>query len=322
MKKKSILGAVVITLILAIIGCVPRVKETTTDNVDKIKVMTSIYPIKEFVQIIGGDKVSVKSMVPDSAEPHDFEPKAKDLLELKKSDLFVYNGLGMEHWVDKVLETAKNDNVMVVNSSENADVILVDHSEDEHNHDGHDHEEGEVHEDEHNHGPQDPHIWLSFSEVKKQSKLIEEALIKIDPSNKAYYENNYNNFANQLTSLSTQYNEKFASLDNKDFVTGHAAFAYLCRDFKLNQISVENALGEGEITPKQLKEIADYAKANNIKVIFMPDTASEKISKTLATEVGAKVVKISSLETKNGDKGYIETMKENLDTIYNSLKNE
>lgn len=324
MKRKIIFGAIVSTLMLTFAACTMATgsKLDNKDNSEKIKVMTSIYPIKEFTEIIGGDKVSVKSMVPDGAEPHDFEPKARDMVELGKSQLFIYNGLGMEHWVDKVLSTVHDDNLTVVDTSKNAKIIEIS-SEKEvemHGEKVHNHEHEHTQHDGHNHGKIDPHIWLSFSEAKNQGKLIEEALIKVDPKDKDYFIANYNKFASELDQVSAEYGEKFKNIPNKSFVTGHAAFAYLCRDLGLTQVSVEDAFGEGEITPQHLKELADYCKANNVKVIFMPDSASEKVSQTLANEVGAKVVKISSLETKNGDKSYIETIKENLETIYDNLK--
>ncbi|MGL4760014.1 MAG: metal ABC transporter substrate-binding protein [Sarcina sp.] len=317
MKKKIIFGAIISVLVLGFAACTTTTSAKVDDKEDlgKIKVMTSIYPVKEFTEIIGGDKVSVTSMVPDNAEPHDFEPKAKDMVKLSKAKLFVYNGLGMEPWVDKVLETVNQDDITVVNTSKNAKIIDVSSEEEMGGHD-HEHTEG----DGHDHGRIDPHIWLSFTEVKNQAKLIEEGLIKVDPANKDYYTANYNKFVGELDSISKEYGDKFKGVPNKNFVTGHAAFAYLCRDLGLTQKSVEDAFGEGEVTPQHLKELSEYCKANNVKVIFMPDSASEKISQTLANEVGAKVVKISSLETKNGDKSYIDTMKENLETIYNNLK--
>lgn len=317
MKKKITIAAIAILSIIGFVGCIAATNSDKEDDDGKIKVMTSIYPLREFTQIIGGDKVNVKSMVPEGAEPHDFEPKAKDIVSLNSSNLFIYNGLGMESWVDKVLGTVENENLVVVNASKNTNVIEVDtnshedESEEEHAEHGH---------DGHDHGRVDPHIWLSLQDVKNQALLIEEGLIKVDPSNKEYYEKNYNDFVKKLDELYSEYSEKFKSVSNKDFITGHAAFGYLCRDFGLKQQSVEDIFGEGEITPQHLKELVKYCKDNNVKVIFMPDSTTKKVSETLANEVGAKVVEISSLETQNGDKSYLETMKENLEVIYNNLK--
>lgn len=312
MKRKVFFGAIVIaTLLISMVGCNKTEKVNKEDN-NKIEVMTSIYPIEQFAKIIGGNKVNVRTMVPDGAEPHDFEPKAKDIVKLNESDLFIYNGLQMENWVDKVIKNIENKNLVIVNSSKNANVIA--NTEDEH-------EEGHEHVDHsgHNHGQEDPHIWLGLDEATKQCALIRDALVKIDPKNKSYYEENYNNFATELKKLKEEYKEKFDSKNKKDFITGHAAFAYLCRDFGLEQRSLEGVFGEGEVTPKQLKNLVEYCKVNNIKTVFMPETASEKLSQTLANEVGAKVVKISSLETNSSGKGYLDTMKSNLETIYENI---
>lgn len=319
MKKKMFFGAILMAAAMTIVvGCNKEVKVNKEDK-EKIQVMTSIYPVEQFAKIIGGDKVAVNTMVPEGAEPHDFEPKAKDIVKLNKSDLFIYNGLQMESWVDKVIETLENKDILIVNSSKNANVIA---NTEDHDHD-HDHESEEHMNEEshvgHNHGKEDPHLWLGLDEASKQSKLIEEALIKVDPNNKSYYEENYNKFSSELKALKEEYKAKFEAKKSKDFITGHAAFAYLCRDFGLEQRSLEGVFGEGEVTPKQLRDLANYCKENNIKTIFMPDTASEKLSQTLATEVGAKIVKISSLETKTSSSSYIDVMRSNLETIYENI---
>ncbi|WP_055071451.1 metal ABC transporter substrate-binding protein [Clostridium massiliamazoniense] len=316
MKKKIFFGAIVIATLLGVmVGC-NKTEKVSKENDNKIEVMTSIYPIGEFAKVIGGDKVNVRTMVPSGAEPHDFEPKAKDIVKLNESDLFIYNGLQMENWVDKVIKSVENKNLVIVNSSKNANVIANTEDEHEDEEEGHG---GNLDHSGHNHGQEDPHIWLGLDEATKQCALIRDALIKVDPNNKAYYEENYNKFATELKNLKEEYKEKFASKDKKDFITGHAAFAYLCRDFGLEQRSLEGVFGEGEVTPKHLKNLVEYCKANNIKTVFMPETASEKLSQTLANEVGAKVVKISSLETNSSGKDYLNTMKDNLEAIYENI---
>ncbi|MBS2905227.1 zinc ABC transporter substrate-binding protein, partial [Klebsiella pneumoniae] len=83
----------------------------------------------------------------------------------------------------------------------------------------------------------DPHSWLSLKEAEKQAENIKDTLVEIDEDNKAYYEENYDAFVGELESLYNEYKEKFDNLSTKDFVTGHAAFGYLCRDFGLQQKS-------------------------------------------------------------------------------------
>jgi len=127
-------------------------------------------------------------------------------------------------------------------------------------------------------------------------------------------------FSTQLDALFNEYKTKFDGLTNKGFVTGHAAFGYLCRDFDLNQTSAEDVFSEGEPTAQKMKDLIDYCKENQIKTVFMEELASPKVSETLAKEVNATVEKIYTIESNELNKNYIETMRENLDRIYNSLK--
>jgi zinc transport system substrate-binding protein len=235
-----------------------------------------------------------------------------------KAKVFVYNGLDMESWVGKTLESISNKELIVVESSKGAELIKNTH--DEEHHDGEEHEEDEKHEDEHEHGEYDPHLWLSLKEAKVQTKNIRDALVQADSINKDFYEKNYEEFAKKLDELYNEYKKKFDTVQSKYFITGHAAFGYLCRDFGLEQKSVEDVFAEGEPTPQKLKGLADFSKKNNIKTIFMEELASPKVSETLAREVGAKVEKIYTIESREDNKDYIQSMRDNLEKVYNSLK--
>jgi zinc transport system substrate-binding protein len=298
MKKRIISGVLAVLIGTILIGCGDKTKtEIQNTTNEKLKIAVSIYPLKEFTEKIAGDKAEVTCLVPDNMEPHDYEPKTKDFKELTESKAFIYNGLGMEDWVDKINEAIKDKDVITVDSSVGVEVRR----------------EGDA---------VDPHIWLSLKNAEIQSENIKNTLVKLDEKNKDYYEENYNEFKGELESLYNEYKPKFDALNKKDFITGHAAFGYLCRDFGLTQRSVENLFAEGEPTPKQLEDLVSFCKENNIKTVFSESLASPKVSETLAKEVGAKVVPIMTLESKEDDKNYIETMRYNLDQIYKCLSEE
>lgn len=299
MKKKIISGALAVITSIMLIGCVTNsdTKTTNDEGNKKVNIMVSVYPLKEFADKIAGDKAEVSCMVPDNMEPHDYEPKTKDFEALIKSDAFIYNGLGLETWVDQVKSVIGDKELRIVDSSEGVEVR----------------KEGDV---------IDPHSWLSLKEAEKQAENIKDTLVEIDEDNKAYYEKNYDAFVGELESLYNEYKEKFDNLSTKDFVTGHAAFGYLCRDFGLQQKSVENLFAEGEPTPKQLEQLVTFCKENNIKTVFSESLASPKVSETLAKEVGAEVVPILTLESNEDDKSYVEAMRYNLEEIYKCLSQE
>ena len=89
------------------------------------------------------------------------------------------------------------------------------------------------------HGQFDPHLWLSLQGAQLEALNIKNALVEADPAYADYYEANYADFASQLNTLFTEYQTKFSSVSRNHFVTGHAAFGYLCQDFGLAQNSVK-----------------------------------------------------------------------------------
>jgi zinc transport system substrate-binding protein len=306
MKKMAFCCLLALILLGVFTGCgvTSDSKATKQEKNGKLEVMVSFNAMKEIVEAVGQDKVEVKTIIPNGTEPHDFEPKASDIEGLHGAKIFVYNGFDMEKsWVDKALEAADNKNLIVVEAAKGAEPLPATGAEEI--------ESG---------AQADPHIWLSLKGAEIEAKNVKDALISADSANKDFYEANYQTFYNQLETLYQEYNQKFQSVENKNFVTGHAAFAYLSRDFGLKQNSVEDVFAAGEPSAKKLKELTDYCKTNNIKTIFVEDMVSPKVSETLANEVGAKAEKIYTLESKDDNKDYLQSMRDNLEKIYQSLK--
>jgi zinc transport system substrate-binding protein len=306
MVKKLVALLVCATLALGMTACGTSGNEKDAEG--KIRVMVSFNALKEFAEAVGGDKVTVTAMIPDGTEAHDFELKAQDLAALSEADIFVYNGLGMESWAEKAVEAAGSEKLIVVVASEGAE--LIERSEDDSNdHDGE--EEGHY----------DPHVWLSVQGAVAEAENIKNALIQADPENKAYYEANYEAFVSQLEAIFAEYAPKFNELKKKSFVTGHAAFGYLCRDFGLEQKSVMDIYAGGEPSAQQLANLVEYCRQNGVTTIFAEEMASPAVSQTLANEVGARVQTIFTMETGEDGRSYLERMEDNLKRIYESLAN-
>ncbi len=269
----------------------------------RIKVSVTFDAMKEFTEAVGGEKVDISKIIPDGTEPHDFEPKAQDLVALSSAKVFVYSGLGMESWAAAAVKSAGNSGLIVAEASKGVEPIKNT-------------DPGEVKQ----HGQYDPHIWLSLKGAEIETKNIRDALVQADPSNRAYYEKNCNDFILQLEKIYQEYDRKFRSTAQKSFVTGHAAFAYLCRDFGLQQDSVEDVFAEGEPSAQQLAQLVGYCRGNRVTTVFAEEMTSPEVSKTLADEVGAKVETIYTIESSEDNKNYLERMESNLSKIYASLK--
>lgn len=328
-----------------------------TSDVDSvIDVVTTFDAITEYVTAVGGDRVSVRSLIPSGAAAHGFEPKAQDLVVLQDADLFVINGLEMEPWAERAVESVNNEKLVVVDTSEGVDTIAIadlddhhghdhddhDHEETDHDHehvdadhDDHDHDHDDVdhdhdhelddhdHEDPHHghdHGDYDPHIWLGLSTAKTQVENVRDALIAADAAGKDEYEANAKAFTDKLDALLAEYEPKFAAIDNKIFVTGHAAFSYLCRDLGLTQLSVQNVYADGEPSAKQLIDLVEFSREHDVKTIFAESLASPEVSRTLADEVGANVETIYTLEAAEDGMSYVERVEANLVAMLAALQ--
>lgn len=269
----------------------------------KLKVSVTFNAMKEFTEAVGKDKVEISTIIPDGTEPHDFEPKAQDLVGLSTAKVFVYSGLGMETWAQKAIQSANNPGLIAVEASKGVETIKSTDAGAEKEH-----------------GQYDPHIWISLKGAKAEAENIKDGLIKADPANRNYYEENCKGFVAKLDSLYQEYQKKFKSVKKKSFVTGHAAFGYLCRDFGLEQNSVEDIYAEGEPSAQQLAQLIQFCKIHNVKTVFAEDMASPEVSKTLANEVGAKVETIYTIESNEDSKSYLERIESDLSKIYSSLQ--
>lgn len=104
-------------------------ENTSSDK--KLNVMASFYPMYDFAVKVGGDKVEVTNMVPAGTEPHDWEPAATDIKNLEDADVFIYNGAGMEHWTEDVLDSLENKDLKVVEASEGLTLLEGKEEEEE-----------------------------------------------------------------------------------------------------------------------------------------------------------------------------------------------
>lgn len=344
MKKKNLF--IGLALSLAVTGCGKEALENTntkvkeevkqeeneeskgakTEKKDESKVIyASFYPIYNLTKQIAGDKFEVKSFNSLTTESHDFEPSAKEIAELSKSQLIFINGAGMEDWKDDVNETI---DISMIDTSESLDLIKADHDhEDSEDHD-HDHEDAEDHEEgehhHHHHGEFDPHTWLSPVNAKAQAKVIADKLSEIDPANKDYYQKNYEKIAKEFDEIINEYKEKFAKVENNKFIVPHEAFGYVARDFNLEQIPLASLTSTADPDAKVTKEVTDLAKKDAIKTVFFEKGGSDKAAKTIAEEIGADTLPLSTMEFASEEEiekevTIQEIIKENLENIYKSL---
>ena len=268
-------GALLLALALALGACGPATPPPTTP--DRITVIASFYPLYEFTRRVGGDQVNVRSLVPTGVEPHDWEPSPRDLADLSQADVFVYNGAGLEPWVDRVLREVGADIPVVVSATEGIDLLTTKASEKEQS-------------------LVDPHVWLDPVLAQDLVQAIAGALQKADPAHTDTYASNADEFILQLEVLHQRYLDGLEDCESQTLVTTHASFSYLASRFGLTQLAVSGLSPQVEPSPGRLAKLAEQAQTLGVTTIFFESLVSPAVAETLASEIGAQSLALNPLE--------------------------
>lgn len=318
MKKlhKTLLSSIVFGVGLFLMACSSGTSnEQTTANPDKLQIVTTFYPMYDFTQQVSQDLADVSIMVPAGTDTHDFEPSAKEVAQIQKADVFVYNSEEMETWVPSVLESIDTSDVVVINASEGIELLK---SEEGHDHDHEAEEQGHSHE-------VDPHIWLDPVLAQEEVKNIEAGLIEADPENEAQYTENAAAYQEQLQQLDEEFSAAFEGAEKRTFVTQHAAFAYLADRYDLHQVAIAGLSTSQEPSPSELADIASFIEAQNVNYIYFGKSTSSNIAETLARETGTQTAVLDPIESvtqadQEAGYDYLAAMQSNLEALKLSIQ--
>lgn len=282
--------------------------------------MASFYPLQYLTEKIGGDLVSVESLTPPGAEPHDLELSNQKVQQLSQAGAVVYLK-GFQSAVDKAVELNAPKTVIDVSTS----VDLVDAKKHESELDVADDGEKteEAHEHEHEHGSTDPHFWLDPTRMASAATQIGDALAQADPTNAETYKKNAASMKSQMEALSKKLVDGTAKCQHKEFVTSHEAFGYLADRTGLTQLGLSGLDPDSTPSPARLKQISDAVKAKGITTIFTEELLSPKVAETLAKDLGITTAVLDPIESQADDsKDYEAVMNENLEALQKALSCE
>ncbi len=283
--KKTVLCFVVFTIALAMVFSCSCSGDEPEDN-DRIGVAVTILPQAEFVERIGGDRVTVTVMVPPGESPHTYEPVFSSMTSLAEADLYAKVGSGIDFelaWMDRLISA--NSTMHIVDCSQG--ITLMEPEEGTH-----DEHEAEEEEEEHHHDI-DPHIWTSPVKAGIMARNIAEGLIEIDPRHQDYYEANLEEYLAELDELDRHIRDGLADVTNRVFMVYHPSFGYFASEYGLVQLPIE---AEGkEPTGQGLESLMEQAREHDIKAIFVSPQFNPKSAEVIADEIGAAVISVDPL---------------------------
>ncbi len=239
------------------------------DN-EKLTVGVTIIPQKTFVNKVCGDLVDVVVMVPTGSSPETYEPKPKDMVKLDKS--YIYFTIGVPTEETNIISGIPKDTKIVhlekACSEKYEDLTFST-------------------------GGRDPHIWLSPKRVIVMVETIRDEMSKIDPLNQEIYKQNAKAFIEELIVLDGKIKEALEESEVKEFIAFHPAFGYLADDYDLTMYALEE---DGkEITTKHLMNMIDFAKENNIKIIFYQEEVDSSQALSFAEEINGEAIMLEPL---------------------------
>lgn len=317
MKLLTALLSTSLTLSFLVAGCSNGSTATNkkVSATDTIQVYTTIFPLKDFTEKIGGSHVHVESLYPAGSDAHTFEPTQKQIVSIAKANVFIYNGVELEPFVDKMIQPLQKQNVKLVDTSKGVPLIKYNGPADE---DQADAKNTPAHD-------MDPHIWLDPKNAIIQAENIKNVLSEIQPANKDVFEKNFEDLKSKLENLDSQFRDVVSNAKTKEVLVSHAAYGYWEHEYGIKQIPIVGLSSSDEPSQKQLAEVAKTAKDHNMKYILFESFATPKVADVVQKETGTTILRINHLATisdadAKANKNYVQLMQENINTLKTVLQ--
>ena len=317
MRFLKVCAVVLVMLIPFTASC--RKGREPAETAGKLRVTTTLFPLYDFVRTVGGDRVEARLLLPPGVEPHNFEPRPEDVVQLNKTDMFVYTNKYMEPWLDELLKGIPNKGLEVVDAS--TGVIFMPSAGE----DGHEEHGSGAHGHHHGEG-MDPHIWLSIPNAERMVENITAALARKDPAGSAFYRKNAEAYRARLAELDGTFKAGLAECGRRIFLHGgHYAFGYLAQQYGLTYVSAYAVSADAEPTPRKLMELVNMMRKNDLTAIFYEELLSPRVAETIARETGSTLLKLHGIhnisrEDLAAGATYISLMEQNLKNLRTGLQ--
>ena len=291
------------------------------------EIVTTSNIVADWVKRAGGERVDVFSLLPHNADPHTFQPGARDIARVADADLVLTIGLGLEAgWLGELIENASRDHGSIVELGDSVDPLAFMEME------GHQEEEAEdevaSEEEGPDHGQLDPHFWFDPNRVKHAVNDIAARLSAMDPDGSNFYRANAEAYSQELDELDSWIKEQISTIpeDRRLLVTSHDSFQYFATAYGFEVVAAVFPGGTTEREPsaQEIAELIDEINEAGAPAVFTETMVSDTLAARIAEEVGASIINglyTGSLSDFGGDAGsYIDLMRYNTLTIVEALK--
>jgi ABC-type Zn uptake system ZnuABC Zn-binding protein ZnuA len=227
-----------------------------------LRVVTTTTQLSDFARVLGRDRAEVYDVARTNVDPHDYEPTPADVLALRRADLIVKNGVGLEAWLDRTIDSA-GSRAQVVDAS--TGVVLH---------------------------RRDPHIWHDPVRAKAMVTTLAQAMAGADPGHASGYAGALAAYDHELDALDTEIGARIAALPDKLLVTNHDAFGYYVERYGLTFVGsvIPSFDSQAELSSRQLSDLVARIRAQGARAVFAEGSLPPKTAETVAREAGVRVV--------------------------------
>jgi manganese/iron transport system substrate-binding protein len=250
-------------------------------------VVTTFTVIQDIAQNVAGSQAVVESVTRPGAEIHDYQPTPQDVVRAQGADLVLWNGMNLERWFERFINTAKGVPSAVVTEG----IVPMPIRE----------------------GPYadkpNPHAWMSPGNALIYIENIRKALAALDPANAAAYATNAATYAAQVKALDAPLRARLAGIPETQrwLVTSEGAFSYLARDYAMREAYLWPINADQQGTPQQIRRLIDTVRRNKVPVVFSESTVSDRAARQVARETGARYGGVLYVDSLSGPDGPVPT---------------
>ena len=266
-----------------------------------LEVVASFSIIGDFVKNVGGDRVNVTTLVGPNGDVHVYAPAPADAKKIADAKLLVINGLGLEGWLPRLLQSSGGKAPITVATNGIAPLRLGSDA--------------------------DPHAWQSVANAKIYVANISDALVAADPRDAEAFRANAGRYAAELDALDREVRAAVAQIPpaHRKVISTHDAFGYFAASYGIDFIAPSGVSTEAEPSARDVAKIISQIKSAKIPAVFLENFGDPRLVSRIAAETGSKVGGTLFSDALTDEKGpcptYIEMVRHNIRTLTSALGN-
>lgn len=287
--KLNIRG-ILVALMMPMLALTAPLTARASQTQSPLKVVATFSILADMVKQVGGDEVSVVSLVGPDADAHVFNPSPTDAKALAQADVVVMNGLGFEGWIERLIKSSGFKGQLVVASKGIKPLELEAEPHDQakekqaaqskHTHDHH-----------HDHEGQDPHAWQNLRNGMIYAKNIQQALVKARPQSQAVIDAQAKTYIDQMSELDQQAKAKLRQIppDDRRILSSHDAFEYFAQAYGVKFFGLQGWTTDREASAADMAKLVREIRRDKVRALFVENMSDPRLLQRVAEEAGVKI---------------------------------